>query len=142
MNRRQFAQTLAAGMLPLETTATPALSAGWTIYGGDQEATHYSPLSQITSANVSKLQVAWVHHAPPQAGRYRGSVECTPLIVDGVMYIIGAGLVIEALDAATGKLLWTHAPSSGGSRRRIRGVSRGLTYWKDGERERIFAPVE
>jgi quinoprotein glucose dehydrogenase len=142
MNRRQFVQTIAAGMAPFEVSVAPARSTGWTIYGGDQEATHYSLLSQITRDNVSKLQVAWVHHAPPEAARYRGSVECTPLIVDGVMYIIGAGLVVEALDAASGKLLWTHAPLSGGSQRRAQGVSRGLTYWKDGERERIFVPVQ
>jgi quinoprotein glucose dehydrogenase len=142
INRRQFVQTAAAGLAPFGAPAAPAKSTGWTIYGGDQEATHYSPLGQITPDNVSKLQVAWVFHGPPEAARYRGSVECTPLIVDGVMYIIGAGLVIQALDAATGKLLWTHAPLSGGSQRRAQGVSCGLTYWKDGERERIFAPVQ
>jgi quinoprotein glucose dehydrogenase len=142
MDRRQFVKTIAAGALPRAISAEPAKSTGWNVYGGDQEATHYSPLSQINRDNVSKLRVAWVHHAPPEAARYRGSVECTPLVVDGVMYIVGAGLVVEALDAATSKLLWTHVPSIGSGQRRVQGVSRGLTYWKQGDRERIFAPIQ
>ena len=91
-----------------------------TVYGGGQGTTHYSPLDQINRNNVSELRPAWVHHAPQEAARYRGSVECTPLIVDGVMYIVGAALIVEALDAATGRLLWTHAPASSGPQRRGR----------------------
>src|SRR5689334_9539297 len=124
--RRQFlAATAGASMLPSTAVGAPARSVGWTVYGGDQGATHYSPLSQINRDNVSRLRPAWVHKAPPEAAGYRGSVECTPLVVDGVMYIVGAGLIVQALEAATGKLLWTHVPLSSGSRRRGAGVSRG-----------------
>ena len=66
----------------------------------------------------------------------------SPLVVDGVMYIAGAALIVQALDAATGKLLWTHAPVSNGPQRHGAGTSRGVTYWKDGDRERIFALVQ
>jgi len=129
-------------MLPLTMGAAAPAAAGWTVYGGNQAATHYSPLNQINRENVSRLRPAWVHNAPPEAARYRGSVECTPLVVDGVMYIVGAALIVQALDAATGKLLWTHAPLSSGPQRSGAGTSRGVTYWKDGDRERIFAPVQ
>ncbi|HXB69591.1 MAG TPA: pyrroloquinoline quinone-dependent dehydrogenase [Candidatus Acidoferrales bacterium] len=139
--RRQFMGT-AAGMLPLAIRAAAPAPVGWTVYGGDQAATHYSPLNQINRENVGRLRPAWVHNAPPEAARYRGSVECTPLVVDGVMYIVGAALIVQALDAATGKLLWTHAPLNNGPQRRGAGTSRGVTYWKDGDRERIFAPVQ
>jgi quinoprotein glucose dehydrogenase len=129
-------------MLPLSTRCAVPASVGWTVYGGDQAATHYSPLNQINRDNVGRLRPAWVHSAPPEAARYRGAVECTPLVVDGVMYIVGAALIVQALDAATGKLLWTHAPLNNGPQRRGAGTSRGVTYWKDGDRERIFAPVQ
>jgi quinoprotein glucose dehydrogenase len=129
-------------MLPLSMRCAVPASVGWTVYGGDQAATHYSPLNQINRDNVGRLRPAWVHSAPPEAARYRGAVECTPLVVDGVMYIVGAALIVQALDAATGKLLWTHAPLNNGPQRRGAGTSRGVTYWKDGDRERIFAPVQ
>src|SRR5689334_8363246 len=128
--RRDFVTGLAAS-LALPAAAAP-LSTGWNYYGGDQQATHYSPLTQITRDNVSQLKVAWVHHGAAADSRYRGSVECTPLVIDGIMYIIGADLVIQALDAASGKLLWTHTPAAAPGSRAGRGVSRGLTYWKTG----------
>ena len=80
----------AAGMLPLTVPGAAPTTIGWTVCGGDQAATHYSPLNQINRENVSRLRPAWVHNAPPGTARYRGSVECTPLMVDGVMYIVGA----------------------------------------------------
>jgi quinoprotein glucose dehydrogenase len=141
INRRQFLGT-AVGMLPLSGRCAVPAWVGWTVYGGDQAATHYSPLNQINRDNVGRLRPAWVHSAPPEVARYRGAVECTPLVVDGVMYIVGAALIVQALDAATGRLLWTHAPLNNGPQRRGAGTSRGVTYWKDGDRERIFAPVQ
>ena len=83
--------------------------------------------------------MAWVHHGAAADSRYRGSVECTPLVIDGVMYIIGADLVIEALDAATGKLCGHIRRPPAGSRAG-RGVSRGLTYWKTGSARESSRP--
>lgn len=140
INRRTFAR-LAAGACAV--SGAGAKEPGWAYYGGDQAATHYSPLGQITAANVGKLEVAWVHHSAAEGSRYRGSVECTPLVVDGVMYIIGADLIVQALDGATGKLLWTHTPANvAGGGRRAAGASRGVTYWTDGKLKRVFAPVQ
>jgi quinoprotein glucose dehydrogenase len=140
MNRRTFA-SLAAGACAV--SGAGAKEQGWGYYGGDQGATHYSPLTQITAENVGKLEVAWVHHSAAPDSRYRGSVECTPLVVDGVMYIIGSDLMVQALDAATGKLVWTHTPANvAGGGRRASGASRGVTYWTDGTAKRVFAPVQ
>jgi quinoprotein glucose dehydrogenase len=90
-NRRDFVKGLAGAAM-----APGGQSTGWHYYGGDQAATHYSPLKQIDRGNVSRLKVAWVHHSAARDSRYRGSVECTPLVVAGVIYIIGADLVVEA----------------------------------------------
>src|SRR6185436_393970 len=141
MDRREFVKA-AAAILPLAASMPAATqdSSGWPVYAGSQEATRYSPLNQITAANAAKLKVAWVHHSAGENSRYRGSVECTPLVVDGVMYIVGADLVIQALDAASGKLLWTNAPLASNTTRRASGVCRGVSYWKDGNAARIFVP--
>ena len=63
----------------------------WPHYAGDQAATHYSPLEQITTANVNRLAVAWEwkpeEKALPQFGTRPGAFQNTPLVIDGVMYL-------------------------------------------------------
>jgi alcohol dehydrogenase (cytochrome c) len=63
----------------------------------------FSPLKQITKANVNNLRVAWTWTLSP------GSNEATPLVHDGVMFLHSPGDKLEALDAATGDLLWQYA---------------------------------
>ena len=60
----------------------------------------YSPLDQITAANVHGLRLAWAR--PLAEGGYEG----TPLVHDGVMYIIEPNDAVEAVDAGTGDLIW------------------------------------
>src|SRR5258708_12215757 len=81
-------------------------SQNWPQYGGDLEASRYSPLSQITAANVSSLKPAWVHHSAAENSRYRGSVECTPVVVDGVMYIVRAEFIVQPLPPPTRTPPW------------------------------------
>jgi alcohol dehydrogenase (cytochrome c) len=63
----------------------------------------FSPLKQITKANVGNLRIAWTWALSP------GANEATPLVHDGVMFLHSPGDKIEALDAATGDLLWQYA---------------------------------
>jgi alcohol dehydrogenase (cytochrome c) len=63
----------------------------------------FSPLKQITKTNVNNLRVAWTWTLSP------GSNEATPLVHDGVMFLHSPGDKLEALDAATGDLLWQYA---------------------------------
>src|ERR1051326_6782419 len=62
----------------------------WPVYGHDVGGARYSPLSQITRANVSRLQVAWTYHTGMPAlenmGHRPPAREVTPIVVDGVMY--------------------------------------------------------
>src|SRR5436189_6415957 len=102
--RRQFFQFMAGGAIaPLAAGAAPGRSQDWRHYGGDQGASRYSSLAQITAANVSGLKAAWVHHSAGAGSRYRGSVECRPLVVAGVMDIVGADLVGGALGGGVGE---------------------------------------
>jgi alcohol dehydrogenase (cytochrome c) len=63
----------------------------------------FSPLKQVTKSNVNNLRVAWTWTLSP------GANEATPLVHDGVMFLHSPGDKLEALDAATGDLLWQYA---------------------------------
>ena len=62
----------------------------------------YSPLTQITPSNVNGLQLVWSRPLAP------GGYEGTPIVHAGVMYIIQPSDVVDAVDAATGDLIWTY----------------------------------
>jgi glucose dehydrogenase len=74
----------------------------WPMYNRTYDGARYSPLKEITVDNVQNLQVAWI----AQIGNISGGLLETPLVVDGVVYSIGAMNRVQALDAATGKEIW------------------------------------
>src|SRR5262249_49540232 len=71
------------------------------MYGGDYRSHHYSSLSQITTENVHRLRVRWIYQM------HRPKVETTPIVVDGIMYVTRPPSDVMALDADTGRSLWT-----------------------------------
>src|SRR5580658_5768648 len=79
----------------------------WLTYGHDYAETHYSPLAQITAANVSRLGLAWSWETESPQG---ANVEATPLISNGVMYGSLGWDVLFAVDARTGKFKWRWDP--------------------------------
>src|SRR5665213_1099703 len=74
----------------------------WLTYSGTVGGQRYSPLTQITPANVKNRELQWVWHA-----RSIEKFETTPLVVDGVLYTIQAPNDVYALDAVTGRIFWT-----------------------------------
>ena len=78
----------------------------WLTYSGDYSAQRYSPLSDITPANVQRLSVQWLF----QTG-VLGKFEATPLVVDGIMYVTGPENHAWALDARTGRRIWHYQRS-------------------------------
>jgi len=102
---------------------------GWSSYGGQPAQDHYSSLTQIDRGNVKNVKMAWTFDTGDQ-----GSMECTPVIVGRTLYAYTPSLKVVALDAATGKLIWTF--NSGNSEP---DASRGVTYWTDGNESRLFA---
>ena len=118
--------------------ASQAASTEWPTYGHDSGGMRFSPLKQITPANVATLEIAWVYHlkpegyvAPTRAGRAgaagrggapgrgegpggRGaptgfnSSEGTPLIVGGLMYVASPYGRVVALNPTTGKEVWAY----------------------------------
>jgi quinoprotein glucose dehydrogenase len=112
--------------------AARAKDTGWPVYLGDKGATHYSALDQINKANVSRLQVAWTYDTGD-----KGEFQSNGIVIDGVLYTASPSRKVIALNAATGKQIWTFDPASerpGPFGRRQRGV----TYWASGSDKRIF----
>ena len=98
-------------------------SVDWPVYGGNTDHTHYSTLNQITAVNVSRLQVAWTYETHDEGNGTE--MQANPIIVDGVLYATTPRLRVFALDAATGRELWTFDANGGApptSRFRHRGV--------------------
>ena len=115
--------------------ATSTLLADWPHYGGGPDQTRYSPLTQITRANVGSLRVAWTYDT---RDAFKGSeMQCQPVIAHGVFYATSPKLRVFALNAATGAELWSFDPepdAKAPTRTRIR----GLTYWERGSDRRIY----
>src|SRR5216683_4836396 len=79
----------------------------WLNWRRTDNAWGYSPLDQITRQNVNQLQLAW-----SWAMDDTGANEATPLVYDGIMYLPNPRGVIQALDAATGDLIWEYRPGA------------------------------
>lgn len=77
----------------------------WMSYGRTYGEQHFSPLNAINDRNVSQLGLAWYYDLDTRRGQ-----EATPIVVDGVMYFTSAWSKVFALEAATGKLLWSYDP--------------------------------
>ena len=116
----------------------------WRHYGGSAGANRYSPSDLIDRSNVARLKPAWVHRTGDAMQRPQTTIECTPIVVDGVMYLTTARIKVQALTAANGKLLWSFDPLDSTSARRSAGVNRGVCYWQseDGSQKRIFSTVQ
>ena len=107
----------------------------WPGVGNDPGCIRYSPLDEINRENVDRLRPAWTYHTGELDRRPARTIECTPIVVDGVIYLTTGHLCVVALDAATGRELWRFdplkdhpskiPPASGG-------VNRGCAFWSDG----------
>jgi quinoprotein glucose dehydrogenase len=116
---------------PGETTDT---SKEWPTYGHDPGGMRFSPLTEIKTANVDRLKVAWVYHMKPAgatpAGRGGGRggsgfspSTLTPVVIDGTMYLSTPYSRVVAVDSTTGKEMWAFQLPAGSPSRR------GVEYW-------------
>lgn len=99
----------------------------WMSHGRTYSEERFSPLSQINEGNVAKLGLAWYYDLKTERG-----VEATSLVVDGVMYTTSAWSIVHAIDARSGKRLWTFDPKVAGEKAKhacCDVVNRGLAAW-------------
>lgn len=129
---------LACAPRPAVRAPTTVATADWPSYGGGVQGERHSPLTDIDTNSVRRLALAWTYHTgelgPDSRTRNKRSLEVTPIVVDGTMYIITPLARIIALDPATGSQRWVY------DARLDRGLgfgdhtSRGVSTWLDGER--------
>ncbi|CAM3133016.1 PQQ-dependent dehydrogenase, methanol/ethanol family [Cupriavidus taiwanensis] len=86
-------------------SANASTTRDWPSHGLDYAETRFSRLRQIDTANVRDLGLVWSYNLESTRG-----VEATPLVVDGVMYVTASWSVVHAVDARTGKRLWSFDP--------------------------------
>ena len=127
------AQTKAMKAGPAQVDAARLVGAdnepgNWMSYSRNYNEQRFSPLDQINAANAGSLKLAWYYDLDTARGQ-----EATPLVVDGVMYTSTAWSLVKALDAKTGRLLWSYDPKVP---REILikiccdAVNRGVAVWK------------
>jgi quinoprotein glucose dehydrogenase len=108
----------------------------WRAYGRDALGSRWSPLADITRENVGQLEPAWTYHtgetAPEFSGRRPRSLEVTPLVADGRMYISTPLGRVFALEPETGRELWRFDAKVDRNSGFGDFTSRGVSYWVDG----------
>ncbi len=73
----------------------------WRMYSGNYRSERFSPLAAITPATVSRLHPVWVYQPPGT-----GSLETTPVVADGLMYVTAGPTSVQALDVKSGRTIW------------------------------------
>jgi quinoprotein glucose dehydrogenase len=116
-------------LTPAAEVLTPPFQK-WTRSQGDNGARRYSALTQINKRNVRDLEVAWTY----RAGDGAANIQCTPIVVDGLLYAPTPGRALVAIDAATGVERWRKQMEIP---RQVRPqdapARRGLVYWPGDE---------
>jgi quinoprotein glucose dehydrogenase len=117
----------------------------WPAYGRDAGGSRYSPLDQINRANVATLKLAWewkTGEKPLDSFKTTpGNFQATPLMIDGVLYLSTPYNRVVALDAESGRELWSYDPKAYEDGQVPNGtgfVHRGVAAWRDNGKLRIF----
>jgi quinoprotein glucose dehydrogenase len=139
-----IALAVACGEGETQAPARHGPAQDWPAYGGDDGGMRYSPLVEITPANVSRLRLAWEFHTgePPSDGsgelRSTTAFEGTPLLVDETLYLCTPMNQVIALDPETGRERWRYDPKI--DRRALyanQAICRGVSTWLDPERAAV-----
>ncbi len=101
----------------------------WAEFQGGPDRNQFSSLSEINLANVKDLKLAWSHSLPDS-----GQMQMNPIIIDNILYGIGADVRPFALNASTGERIWIH----GDPLKAWHSTSRGVAYWSKGNDKRIY----
>lgn len=107
----------------------------WSVYSSDPAGSKYIGSDIINKTNVNRLTLAWTFRTGDMRQSPPTTIECNPIVVDGMMYLTSPALKVIALDASSGTERWRFDPFAGqGSF----GENRGVTFWSDGKEKRIY----
>lgn len=110
-------------------------SNGWEVYKADSKSSSYSSLNQINKENVDQLEVAWTYRTDDLGEDSYSTIETNPIVVDDILYGASPLLKVFALDATTGREIWSFDPFG---EDRASGYMRSVVYWEDGNDKRIL----
>jgi quinoprotein glucose dehydrogenase len=143
---RKLAMVIAIAGMSTSSISYSAKQSNWTEYNGDKSGSKYSEAPLVTKKSVKNMSVAWEWDMPdnqlwkdnPDLRTWMN--QTTPLAIDGIIYSSSPMSFVSAIDGETGKTLWTFDPKSYtfGSPPNLGFISRGLTYWSEGEDKRII----
>ena len=109
----------------------------WSHYGGPEDGSRYSALTQINKENVAQLEVAWTYRTGDATER--SQIQCQPILVGDLLYGTTPKLNVFALNAATGEEVWRFDPFTVlGGENSWAGTNRGVSYWEEGDDKRIL----
>jgi quinoprotein glucose dehydrogenase len=138
-----LAPLMLAAAAGIARAQTPA-EVDWPAYGGAPGAPNYSALSDINTANVMQLSLAWQWRTGEvpltEFGTSPGMFETTPIVTDGVMYLSTPYNRIVALDPVTGKEFWSYDPRAYVEGQVPNGtgfVHRGVAAWRDARTQEL-----
>ena len=130
-------RVLAITLMAIAAASVAGAQTDWPIYGHDPGGLQYSPLKEIDTRNVAKLQIAWTYDTRPPAVPASEGVEAkpaprnrasqaTPLMVGGMLYLSTPYNRIVALEPETGKKIWEYESEYTPS-------GSGIAYWAGDE---------
>jgi len=115
-------------------TDTDLAANDWSAYGGTNNGTRFSTLKQITSDNVSNLEVAWTYHTgdlrDPKEDATEYTFEATPLKVNNTLYFCTPHNEVHALNPETGAVKWKYEPTKDRSYLQQHQTCRGVSYYE------------
>jgi PQQ-dependent dehydrogenase (methanol/ethanol family) len=120
----------ASAMCGAANEASPERPGEWSMLGRTTEQHHFSPLRQINDSNVGRLGLTWHSDLPTTDG-----LLANPLVMDGLVYQIGAFSQVWAIDVRNGRVVWSYDPKV-----RVRSafpsmwshhLNRGVALWQD-----------
>src|SRR5210317_1906225 len=89
-----------------EASKITADNSNWSVYLGGDNSNQFASLKQINRTNVDRLKVAWTYHSSSGDTKNFSQIQCNPLIIDGILFGTSPELMLFALNAETGKLIW------------------------------------
>jgi len=124
-------QTGAPVRAPSASASARTASTGtdWRNYGNDPGGSRFSPLDQITPANVDKLQVAWTYRFGPAPEGAPEKLQVTPIKIDDSLYVCTAYNDVVSLDIETGRPRWRYRSGTDASAAPY-GACRGVAYYR------------